>query len=179
MCYTLCNLGWRVQKTFRQGLPRLLLQEGEGGLLLVLQGAISHPSSSPHTVQSIPVSAPSGSINRAVQEQNKDQQLESHSCSHQGPRSCSSGAATSHSSSPTTVLLDKSISSSCSCFLHMAGIWSELVYFQIPSPNSSSSLKNILSQLAALVSYLLLCFLCSPQVSCLTPKQNRVSWLQR
>lgn len=47
VCYMLCKLGWRVPKTSRQHLPCLLLEGGKGGLLLVLQGVISPPSSSP------------------------------------------------------------------------------------------------------------------------------------
>lgn len=54
----LCNVGWRVPKTLRQGLPCLLLWKGKGGLLFVLQRDISPLSSHPTTVHSIPFSAP-------------------------------------------------------------------------------------------------------------------------
>lgn len=94
----LCDLGWRVQRTLRQGLPCLLLWEGKGGQLLVLWGDIIPPALAPHcTVH--PSFCTAGSINRAVQEQNKDQHLESDGCSCRGLWSCSSGAAASLSSS--------------------------------------------------------------------------------
>lgn len=98
VCYMLCNLGWRVQKTSRQGLTSLLLWGGKGGQLLVLLGDIIPPAVALHCPVH-PSFCMAGSTNTAVQEQNKDPQLGSDGCSCRGLRSCSSGAAASLSSS--------------------------------------------------------------------------------
>lgn len=80
-----------VPKTLGQGLPSLLPWVGKGWLLLVLRRDsrnTAHPSF-----------CTACTINRAVQEQSKDQQLEFHSCSHWRLWSWSSGAAACLSSS--------------------------------------------------------------------------------